>query len=95
LAIAESLNRFSTISAGRRRNVYYRMRPDLRPFFAFLDVLLEIATPPYRETLRFELARIVVQDVDVALEISNRNQFFLAIAIDVDQTEPAIGAAVV
>src|SRR5215470_15602500 len=71
------------------------MRPNLRPFLAFLDVLFDVPSPPDRKTPVFGLLRIIVQDIDVALKITDCDQFLMAVAIDIRQTEPAVGSVLV
>ena len=81
--------------AGIPGDIRHRMRPDLRPFLALFDVLLDVPPPAHREPLRFRLLRLVVQDVDVALKVTHGDEFHLTISIHVRQPEPAVRAALV
>ena len=73
-------------------HVGQRMRPDLRPFHALLDVRLDIASPLDPQTLRFRECAIIVQNVDMALKVADGNQLILPITIHVGHPEPAVGA---
>src|SRR5438093_6613057 len=71
------------------------MRADSWPFLALGDVRLDFPPPAHGEPLSLGLFRIVIQDINVALKISDSDEFLATVAIHVGQAEPAVGAAVV
>src|SRR5438046_997936 len=70
------------------------MWSDLRPFPALFDILFDVTPPANRQSLGLGFFRIIIQDVDVALKVADRNQLLLAVIIHIHHTEPAVGPAV-
>ena len=65
------------------------------PFPPLLDVLLDVSPPLDAQPVAFRRRAIIVENVDVALEVADRDQLGLAVSVHVGHAEPAVGPALV